>query len=227
MTAAHCEAKLHGFRKTQDGIVVSFVLHPQDWPQQLALDPLGTRYMLAVAQIGDDEQQVSAATPLVAATKPGCMDISSSSAVAVSPAVVPERAENRDASTECSECHKYAGHCPYCHRERPSVAEVRKQQQDAKARYAAMDDQEKAAVRAVLLCRDVRFQDWLYALSPSYRRQRLSDAPPEECAALWMHGECGIASRREIATDYDAYGRFVALENRYRLATGQMAEERG
>lgn len=57
--AAHCEAKLHGFRKTQDGIVVSFVLHPQDWPQALALDPLGTRYMLAVAQIGDDERRVA------------------------------------------------------------------------------------------------------------------------------------------------------------------------
>lgn len=59
MKAAHCEAKLHGFRRTQDGIVVSFVLHPQEVPQCLALDPLGQRYMLAVAQIGDDEQPAS------------------------------------------------------------------------------------------------------------------------------------------------------------------------
>lgn len=59
--AEHCEAKLHGFRRTQDGVVVSFVLHPQEVPQALALDPLGTRYMLAFAAIGDDEQPVSPA----------------------------------------------------------------------------------------------------------------------------------------------------------------------
>src|SRR5690348_11311002 len=56
VNASSCEAKLHGFRKTQDGIVVSFFLHPQEAPQQLALDPLGTRYMLAFAAVGDDEQ---------------------------------------------------------------------------------------------------------------------------------------------------------------------------
>ena len=56
--ADHCEAKLHGFRRTQDGVVVSFVVHPQQVPECLALDPLGTRYQLAMAQIGDDEKPV-------------------------------------------------------------------------------------------------------------------------------------------------------------------------
>lgn len=56
--ALHVEAKLHAFRKTQDGVVVSFVVSPIDIPPALALDPLGTRYMLALAQIGDDEQPV-------------------------------------------------------------------------------------------------------------------------------------------------------------------------
>jgi hypothetical protein len=50
--------KLHGFRRTQDGVVVSFVLHPAEVPQALALDPLGTRYMLALAAIGDDEEPI-------------------------------------------------------------------------------------------------------------------------------------------------------------------------
>lgn len=54
--AFHVEAKLHGFRRTHDGVVVSFVLHPAEVPKALALDPLGTRYMLAMAAIGDDEQ---------------------------------------------------------------------------------------------------------------------------------------------------------------------------
>lgn len=54
--AEHCEAKKHAYRQTQDGVVVSFVLHPQEVPAGLALAALGTRYMLAVAEIGDDEQ---------------------------------------------------------------------------------------------------------------------------------------------------------------------------
>lgn len=54
--ASHCEAKLHALRKTQDGIVVSFVLHPQEVPDALNLAPLGTRYMLAFSEIGDDEE---------------------------------------------------------------------------------------------------------------------------------------------------------------------------
>ena len=54
--ADHCEAKLHALRKTQDGVVVSFVLHPNDIPDRLMLSNLGTRYMLAFAEIGDDEQ---------------------------------------------------------------------------------------------------------------------------------------------------------------------------
>lgn len=58
--AVHCEAKLHAFRRTQDGVVVSFVVHPSEVPQCLALDPLGSRYMIALAAIGDDEQPVAA-----------------------------------------------------------------------------------------------------------------------------------------------------------------------
>ncbi len=54
--SSHCEAKKHAYRQTQDGIVVSFVLHPDEVPADLALAALGTRYMLALARIGDDEE---------------------------------------------------------------------------------------------------------------------------------------------------------------------------
>ena len=53
--STHCEAKKHAYRQTQDGIVVSFVLHPNEVPDDLALAPLGTRYVLALVRIGDDE----------------------------------------------------------------------------------------------------------------------------------------------------------------------------
>jgi hypothetical protein len=54
------EAKLHAFRRTQDGVVVSYVVHPSDVNADLAVAALGTRYMIAAAQMGDDEK------PLVA-----------------------------------------------------------------------------------------------------------------------------------------------------------------
>ncbi len=63
----YCEAKKHGYRQTQDGIVVSFVLHPNEVPDDLALSALGTRYMLALVRIGDDETP----QPPEKATRPG------------------------------------------------------------------------------------------------------------------------------------------------------------
>ena len=56
--STYCEAKKHGYRQTQDGIVISFVLHPEEVPDDLALAALGTRYMIAFARIGDDEEPV-------------------------------------------------------------------------------------------------------------------------------------------------------------------------
>lgn len=66
--STHCEAKKHGYRQTQDGIVISFVLHPEEVPDDLALAALGTRYMLAFARIGDDEEPVP---PQQKPTRPG------------------------------------------------------------------------------------------------------------------------------------------------------------
>ena len=54
--STHCEAKKHGYRQTADGIVVSFVLHPNEVPDDVALAALGTRYMLVFTRIGDDEE---------------------------------------------------------------------------------------------------------------------------------------------------------------------------
>lgn len=59
MTAAvHCEVRKIAYRQSKDGLVVSFVVHPADMPDALATAPLGQRYMLALAAIGDDEQPI-------------------------------------------------------------------------------------------------------------------------------------------------------------------------
>src|SRR5215510_10997149 len=56
--AVYCECRKAAYRQTAQGLVVSFVIHPHDVPEQLAIAPLGTRYMLAICEIGDDEQPV-------------------------------------------------------------------------------------------------------------------------------------------------------------------------
>jgi hypothetical protein len=56
--AVHCEARKVSYRQTKEGLVVAFVIHPNDMPDALAVAPLGTRYMLALAAIGDDEQPI-------------------------------------------------------------------------------------------------------------------------------------------------------------------------
>ena len=54
----HFEAKLHGFRRTQDGVVISYVIHPDDVRAEIATAALGTRYMIGFAELGDDNQPV-------------------------------------------------------------------------------------------------------------------------------------------------------------------------
>ena len=56
--ASHFEAKLHGFRRTQDGVVISYVVHPSDLSADMALAALGTRYMVAFEQLGDDDKPI-------------------------------------------------------------------------------------------------------------------------------------------------------------------------
>ena len=55
-TAIHFEGIKYAYRQSKDGIVVSFVVHPNDVPQQLSTSLIGSRYMVALVEIGDDEQ---------------------------------------------------------------------------------------------------------------------------------------------------------------------------
>ena len=55
MTGNAFEGKLHSYRRTQEGAVVAFVIHPHDVTAELAMAPLGTRFMIGFSEIGDDE----------------------------------------------------------------------------------------------------------------------------------------------------------------------------
>jgi len=58
MDAEHFEAKKYAYRQSKDGMILSFVLHPNDVPKDMAISSIGTRYMVAVAEIADDETPV-------------------------------------------------------------------------------------------------------------------------------------------------------------------------
>ena len=63
---AHFEAKKHAYRQTQDGIVVSFVVHPNDMTAELATASLGTRYIVAFSEIGEDGKPIAPPKPAAA-----------------------------------------------------------------------------------------------------------------------------------------------------------------
>lgn len=43
-------------QSAKEGFLLTLSLHPDDVPQELAAAPIGTRYMAALVQIGDDEK---------------------------------------------------------------------------------------------------------------------------------------------------------------------------
>lgn len=56
--ALHFEGVKYAYRQSKDGVVVSFVVHPNEVPDGLATAPLGARYVVALVQVGDDEKPV-------------------------------------------------------------------------------------------------------------------------------------------------------------------------
>ena len=83
----------------------------------------------------------------------------------------------------------------------------------AAAGRPALTPGEKLVQMAGMLCEDIRFQEWLRAM----------DA---DAAATLVRIHCGIASRRELATNEAAQRKFNELVARYKSETGQSTWER-
>lgn len=56
--AIPCEMVLYAYRKNKDGVVVSFVVHPEDMPDALATARIGSRWVGALVHVGDNELPV-------------------------------------------------------------------------------------------------------------------------------------------------------------------------
>lgn len=208
--AVHCEALKVAYRQTKDGLVVSFVIHPNDMPDALAVAPLGTRYMLVVSQIGDDEQPVPPAgaqdrkdarlsgDPL-AGEHPIEPDFSAGNLPPRAPVAAPPAGE-------------------------PHGLEEIRQHYAAKERYAAMSLSEQARVRSALLPRDEQFRAWV---AHERRWDAIVEVATEQDAIEHIREKCcNGGSRSLIADDPECYDKFLALETEYLVAVGRMAEPR-
>lgn len=71
---AAIEAKKYGLRQSKEGVILSFVLHPDDVTNAILLAPVGQRGMLAFVPIGDDEQPDMAPDDAVPAASETAMD---------------------------------------------------------------------------------------------------------------------------------------------------------
>ena len=49
------EAIKTALRQTKDGIAITLVVHPNDVPPDLMSDPIGSRYMVGMARLDDDD----------------------------------------------------------------------------------------------------------------------------------------------------------------------------
>jgi class 3 adenylate cyclase len=82
---------------------------------------------------------------------------------------------------------------------------------------------ERLRTRAVLLCKDERFQRW--ATRDIAGTQFLE--PTEDNARVVLCDMCEIVSRSELALSIPAQAKFRKLLDRYLRETGQAAERRG
>jgi hypothetical protein len=83
---------------------------------------------------------------------------------------------------------------------------------------------ERLRTRAVLLCKDDRFQKWIGVWShPELSGQTVL----EDMAAAILREQLGIDSRSELALSIPAQAKFRELLERYLRETGQAAERRG
>ncbi len=174
---AAIEAKKYGLRQSKEGVILSFVLHPDDVTNAVLLAPVGQRGMLVFVPINDDEQIEPNMVRDTADFPPVCSAAMDEAKESADRPINPDRSER------------------------------------SKRAYAQANEGEKAVTRAALLAQDTQFQTWLKVYD-------------EEQAARYIRSFCGVSSRKDMAKNASALHRFFALEERYRMSSGQMTDAR-
>jgi hypothetical protein len=175
-------------------------------PDALAVAPLGQRYMLALAAIGDDENPVDARKEVMPHHEPNVHSERHNATPPETGAVAP--------LTVCPKCGGL-GSLPY-----PSPRFLASER--GKARYASASDMERARTRAALLPKDARFIKWAIEHGADVNGLSYEDA-----TVFFIQNTCCAGeSRKLIAEDETCYEAFLRMETQYFVDTNQMAEPR-
>ena len=59
METSQFEGKKIALMQTKDGIVMSLAIHPDDLPEELMRDFVGSRYMVVMVRLGDEEKPLN------------------------------------------------------------------------------------------------------------------------------------------------------------------------
>lgn len=57
--AVHFEAVKIALSQGKDGLILKLAIHPNDAPQDVILDPVGARYIIAAVRLSDDDQPMA------------------------------------------------------------------------------------------------------------------------------------------------------------------------
>lgn len=117
----------------------------------------------------------------------------------------------------------------------PGVAEAEalrtvKTKDEGLAGTGYVPEGERLRIRAVMLCKDERFQDWAYTqasdkvLPSTFKKYGGRVLEPD--VAGWLRTRLGIKSRAELATNLKAQVAFLNLEAQYKADVGLTAEDR-
>jgi hypothetical protein len=90
-----------------------------------------------------------------------------------------------------------------------------------KERYASLSPEQQAVADAGMLAQDPQFYTW--ANSTRFCKFYVFDV---ETAARFIRARCGVASRRDIAINPDAYEAFIRLKAEFEVDVGRLPERR-
>lgn len=196
--ASTFEAKKHSYRQTQDGIVIAFTVHPNDVSAALAMAPLGTRFMVAAAEITDSEEPASG--PGASLSGPVRHEV---------PAVAPQSGEETAATPSPQVAGGLARAASLPPERRSEIATEAANARWNKDKPTRHWDTLPPATQAGIRCGEERFWEFLAeTVSASW------EAHGHDAAGVvrWL---CDVTSRSELNSNRPAAFRWRALEEEY------------
>ena len=183
--ALQIEAKKHALRQQQDGCwILTMKIHQNDMPSEIMKAPMGARYVVALVEVGDDEQPINReeVTPPIQ--------------LIPSPRFAQRLTQRR------------AGADPINRKDGDAPEHTPNQHTDAQPRStnrAGADKPKSPAQIAGFLCTTLSFQRFLWAKYYDDWRECAQlfwpNEPQEQIAAEVVRLRCHVRSRSEIKPD--------------------------